>query len=148
MRSSDWSSDVCSSDLMSVEAKGHRLDQRRPIAGTCARDRGMRRLINRAWLIAIDPHARYPVARGTVGNPFTRGALGVARVLGVLIVLADEDHRQLPHRCKVQRFMECADVRSAITEVGARHARFAAQMRGPRSEERRVGKVSVRTCRS
>src|SRR3546814_7824096 len=102
MRISDWSSDVCSSDLltkaririgrlrrrvvglrdvlahvadqMSVEAKGHRLDQRRPIAGTCARDRGMRRLIDRAWLIAIDPHARYPVARGTVGNPFTRGA--------------------------------------------------------------------------
>src|SRR3546814_6026075 len=92
----------------------------------------MRRLIDRAWLIAIDPHARYPVARGTVGNPFTRGALGVARVLGVLIVLADEDHRQLPHRCKVQRFMECADVRSAITEVGDRHARFAAQLRGQR----------------
>src|SRR3546814_13163197 len=35
-------------DEMSVEAKGHRLDQRRPIAGTCARDRGLRRLLNRA----------------------------------------------------------------------------------------------------
>src|SRR3546814_19046601 len=88
-------------------------------------------------------HARYPVARGTVGNPFTRGALGVARVLGVLIVLADEDHRQLPHRCKVQRFMECADVRSAITEVGDRHARFAAQLRG----QRKTAEIGRASCR-
>src|SRR3546814_16519462 len=99
---------------MSVEAKGHRLDQRRPIAGTCARDRGMRRLIDRAWLIAIDPHARYPVARGTVGNPFTRGDIGVARLRGVLTVLAAEDHEQLPHPCTVNRFRQCSALTTAL----------------------------------
>src|SRR3546814_17422509 len=105
-----------------------------------------RRLIDRAWLIAIDPPARYPVARGTVGNPFTRGALGVARVLGVLIVLADEEHRPLPHRCRVQRIMKCAAVRSDLTEAGHRPASFGAELRRRRKPAeigRRAGRERV-----
>ena len=48
----------------------------------------------------------------------------------VLVVLADEDHRQLPHRSQVERFVEDALVGGAVAEEGDRHLVSPLQLGG------------------
>src|SRR3546814_16576435 len=115
MRISDWSSDVCSSDLIlldhhvDVEPQAFHISERHCRGSSQARrtqvGRALRRL--RAWkILRCGEDARlvsqYPVR-----------------------------DRRRPRRARVWR-----------------GRRAAAQLRDPRSPESRVGKESVRTCRS
>ena len=50
-------------------------------------------------------------------------------VFHVEIVLADEDHRQLPHRREVQRLVEGADIGGAVAEEADRHVAVALVLR-------------------
>src|SRR3546814_5345586 len=79
LRFSDWSSDVCASDLDAIDR---------------------RRLV-------------------------------VSCVLAKPIVLADEYHRQFPDRREIERLMERADIRRAITEIGNGDAPVPGQLRTP-----------------
>ena len=54
------------------------------------------------------------------------------RILHVEVVLAAEDHRQLPHRGEIQRLVEGADVGGAVAEEADRNVLVAAVLRAPR----------------
>src|SRR5579859_249009 len=72
-------------------------------------------------VISVHGHARHPVEgcpAGHVGIPrrVPEGDFG-----GVLIVLADEEHGQLPDGSQVQPFVEGSVVHGAVAEEGHRH---------------------------
>ena len=76
----------------------------------------------------------YPAARtemSSIGNALLR-----REALGVLVVLADVDRRQLPDRREVQRLVERALVRRAVAEERDRDLIGAELLRG----ERRAGR--------
>ena len=56
--------------------------------------------------------------------------VGGRRELGVAVVLAEEDDRQLPHRGEVHRLVERALGDGAVAEEGDRHAAVGPQLRG------------------
>ena len=60
-----------------------------------------------------------------------RGDIADRRVFHVEIVLADEDHRQLPHRGEIQRFVEGADIGGAVAEEADRNVLLALVLRAP-----------------
>ena len=68
--------------------------------------------------------------RSVIGQLLMRG-----RRLGVVVVLADEDRRQLPQLREVERLVERPDVRRAVAEVRDGDARLAAHL----ERERRAG---------
>src|SRR3546814_9027297 len=112
MRISDWSSDVCSSDL-----PGTRLDE-------------------------SELATRYGMSRTPVREAF--------KALAGMGLVEQRPHRgvvvALPSRKRMEEMFE------VMAEIEATCARLAAvRMTGPerrRSEERRVGKECVSTCRS
>src|SRR3546814_12658529 len=112
MRISDWSSDVCSSDL-SI-----------PLAQGLARDPRYSELICLADLALDAEQAMLHAARDVVP--------GVAE-----LVEAHRSGSPGPH-----------EVRDLTWEVGERGYRLLLGLRRHRSEERRVGKECVSTCRS
>src|SRR3546814_13495438 len=113
MRFSDWSSDVCSSDLVSNVTKPD---------GPPAPD-GDLRLSQRIGILRIAQHAN------GLFRPRDFGA--AARRIKVDLTKLLLDLRR------------CDALRLQLGRIQA-HAAFAAY---PRSEERRVGKECVRTCR-
>src|SRR3546814_8922840 len=118
MRISDWSSDVCSSDLMVlVEQLAQRLE-RRLMAGLEA-------VLVEAG-VAVD--------------------FGLAAVAAPQQVRLQADDRiTAAHRAALDRFQQ-AGPRPAVSEFEeSRDRRLEV---GDRSEERRVGKECVSTCRS
>ena len=60
-----------------------------------------------------------------------RGDVGDRRVFHVEIVLADEDHRQLPHRREIQRLVKRADIGGAVAEEADRDVLVAFVLRAP-----------------
>ncbi len=62
-----------------------------------------------------------------------RGDVGDRRIFHVEIVLADEDHRQLPHHGEVQRLVEGADIGGAVAEEADRDVLLALVLRAPGS---------------
>ena len=72
---------------------------------------------------------------------------GRGRELGVPVVLAEEDHRQLPHRGEVHRFVERARGDRAVAEERHRHAAVGSQLRrggGAHRDRQPGGDDSVR----
>src|SRR3546814_5660042 len=104
MRISDWSSDVCSSDLM-----------------VACRDQP-----------CADPSANY-----RSGEDFPSQVIG------------DPEQRHHSKNAQQRRYMDRDDEHQQRNDDGPGHAlpRMEAHRR-PRSEERRVGKACVSTCRS
>ncbi len=101
---------------------GHALDERRPVA--CPRPRiGIAGgAVDDVGVVAVDDDPIQPVRRRTVrGRMLHRGHAPDRRVLHVKVVLADEDHGQLPHRREVQRLVEGADIGGAVAEEADRH---------------------------
>ena len=93
----------------------------------------MRGAIDRVGVVAVDHDARQPVGRGAVGGRMLHGSdVADRRIFHVEIVLADEDHRQLPHRGEIQRLVEGADVGGAVAEEAHRNVLLALVLRAPR----------------
>ena len=113
-------------------AIGQALDQRRAAAGARLVEGLFRRAIDHVGVVAVDHDLLQPVGRGAVaGRARHRGDVGDRGVFHVEVVLADEDHRQLPHRGEVQRLVERADVGGAVAEEAHRHVVLLLVLRPP-----------------
>src|SRR3546814_17160699 len=119
MRISDWSSDVCSSDLLEQRGIG-RLPRRRS---------QVLRLDQRAEAVQRRWHGKVQAVEDFRELGRLRGGLLGGRVIGLEI--------------RIDRAGHCAH---AVELLGQRHLHVAAEA-APRSEERRGGKERVRTCR-
>src|SRR3546814_11812378 len=118
MRISDWSSDVCSSDLMGVAEPAHRED----------RSRRDQRQAASAAEVGVEPRDA-----PRVGGPLDGKGRAVEMLFGPSLAcdVADDHGTPVPGMAVV--------VVVAVEEQRAI---------GERSEERRVGKEWVSTCRS
>ena len=132
-------------------AVGDRLDERRAAAGTGPVDSLAGHRVDRLHVVAVDDEVLEPVARRAVGRrPLDRGDRSDRGVLHVLVVLADEDDRRLPHDRQVQRLVERADVRRPVAEEADRDlaaARGTARTR-PRRPRSADGRRRSRTTPS
>jgi hypothetical protein len=101
---------------MAAEPVRLALDQRRAAAAAGARDGGPRCGNHGGQIIAVDRHTWHRVRRCAVGHVRHGHRAGDVHRHPVLVVLADEDDRQLPDRRHVERFVEGTFVRRAVAE--------------------------------
>src|SRR3546814_18678989 len=133
MRISDWSSDVCSSDMI----KGLH-DDLYDAGFSMADEAGDGIIVNPVWedqlMVAVP--ARHPV--------LAYKRIPLEEVLRYPIVLGDPAACE-GHARQVDRILRRQEREPLIAQ---RVATFDVMMRLVRSEERRVGKEGVSTCRS
>ena len=92
----------------------------------------MRHTIDHVGIIAIDDDPFQPIGRRAVGGGMLDGGhFADRRVLHVEIVLADEDHRQLPDRREIQRLVERPDIGRAVAEEADGYIAGALVLRAP-----------------
>ena len=109
-------------EVVTVEPERDALEQRRAVTAPRALDRVAERREHRERVVAVDADAGHAVAGGAVGHVFDlHGVLG-RRHLRVLVVLADQHHREVPERGHVHRLVERAGVGRAVTEAHHRDA--------------------------
>src|SRR5690606_6540371 len=70
---------------------------------------------------SVDDDAGHGVGGCTIGDVPHCGGTGGRGRHAVAVVLAHENHRQLPDRCHVQRFVERALIVGSVTEEGDDH---------------------------
>ncbi len=102
-------------------APRQRLDQRRAVAGAGAGHGLAHGGMHLQHVVAVDAHAGNVVGRGPVGDLLHRRGLPVGGVERVLVVLAEEDHRQLPHRGDVEGLVEEPLVLGTVPEERDHH---------------------------
>ena len=118
-------------------AVGDRLDQRRTAAGTGPVDSLPGHRVHGLHVVAVDDEILEPISRCAVGRrALDRGDRSDRGVLHVLVVLADEDDRRLPHDRQVQRLVERPDVRRPVAEEADRDLAAPAVLRGPGRPDR------------
>src|SRR5580704_813513 len=93
------------SDVMPAVTIGIALQKCRSGSSTRSFHEPRRNFMNRAHVLAVHSHGLDAESSGTAENAARRG-LCVMRVLVVLIVFADVDHRQLPQLRQVHHFVE------------------------------------------
>ena len=117
---------------MAAVPVGQAFDQRGPLARARLVIGGLRGAIDHVGIVAVDHDALEPVGGGAVGGRLRhRGDVADRRVFHVEIVLADEDHRQLPHRGEIERLVEGADIGGAVAEEAGRDVLGALVLRAP-----------------
>jgi hypothetical protein len=127
---------------MAAVPVGDALDQR----GAAARARlGIGRgggAVDDVGVVAVEDDALEPVSRGAIGGGMLdRRHLADRRIFHIEIVLADEDHRQLPHCGEIQRLVEGADIGRAVAEEAYRHVAVALVLR---AQSRAAGNRQMR----
>ncbi len=114
---------------MAERAERDALEQHRPVAAAGVVDGLLGGEVRGDGVHAVDLDALHGVGRGAVDDRGVLGRVGVAGVLAVLVVLADEHDRQRPHRRQVERLVERADVGRPVAEVGDRDLAVALELR-------------------
>ena len=113
-------------------AVGERLDDRRAAAGASPVRRRGDGVPHGDDVVAVDQLGRDAVRGRAVGGRVGHGGhRRDRRVLHVEVVLADEQHRESPHRGEVERLVERADVGRPVAEEGDGDLLGAAQRRRP-----------------
>ena len=116
--------------------EGHALEQHRAVAPAGVVDRLAGGLVGGGRVHPVDLDALHRVRRGAVDHGGRLLGVGELGVLAVLVVLADEDDGQRPHRGHVERLVEGADVRRAVTEVADGDPAVALELRGQTEPDR------------
>jgi hypothetical protein len=91
---------------MCAGAVGATFDERRAFAATSTTDGCGCEFCDGQNIVAVDFESRHAVRRSTTAN--TGVATGITKryFRGVLVVFADEEHRQLPDGSHVEPFMK------------------------------------------
>ena len=116
---------------------GLRLDQRRPLAGTCAADRLARDPQRLQYVVSVRDHAGHRVGIRAHRDVLDRLVLVLAREFSVEVIFADVDGGEVPQRRKVERLVKRALVGRPVAEEGDGHGAGAAPLeleRGARGE--------------
>src|SRR5207253_7815073 len=111
-------------------------DECRPLAGPRARHRFAGGRVDRTDVTPVDMYSRHPVALGSLRDVVDSERALHREALGVLVVLADIDGRQLPYRGEVQRLMKRTLVDRAVAEERDRDLVGAELLGGERSARR------------
>src|SRR5579862_9892506 len=101
---------------MLIEAIGLGLNEAWPLALSRPLDRAPSSFEHRHEVLPVNNDPRDPVACGMLRDVGLPMALGHRSRERVAVVLTEENDRQLPYGGHVQRLVECALVRRAITE--------------------------------
>ena len=102
-------------------AVGAALEQRGPIAISGAVDGQAGCLVNGQDVVAVDVDSGHSVAVAPAGHAGVAGRVGKGHLGRELVVLAHEQHRQLPDAGHVEAFVEGAVVDGAVAEEGDGH---------------------------
>src|SRR6185312_11266699 len=79
-------------------------------------------------VLPVDAEGAHSVGGCTMGQVPNRLVLRLRRGLRPMVVLANEDDRQLPELSEVHRLVERPDVRRTVTEERERDARLLAHL--------------------
>ena len=93
-------------------------------------------------VVAVDGDVADPVAGGPALER-RRVLVGGGRELGVAVVLAEEDDRQLPHRGEVHRLVERALGHRAVAEEGHGDAAVGPQLGGASPRPTAIGRPAA-----
>src|SRR6266850_453908 len=123
-------------DRAAAHDQSDRLDERRALAGARALDRLGRRLRDRDDVGAVDGHAGDAVALRAVRQLLELRLAGERHVPGVLVVLDDVHHRQIPERRDAEALVERAGGRRAVAEDAGRDLALLFHLAGERDTAR------------
>src|SRR4029079_11521259 len=104
-------------EVVAAEAKRHTLEESGAITSARPGQRRGERIRHGQWVVAVDANTRHAVAGRPVGDVLELHRVHGWRHLRVLVVLAHEDHRQVPERCHVRRLVEGPGVCCAVAEA-------------------------------
>src|SRR5262249_51358009 len=103
------------------EAVRPQLEERGPRTRASAFDRLTGRLVHGEHVARVDGEPGKAVALGAQRDLGNAGRIGGGRRLGIAVVLADVDDRQLPDRSKVEALVKHALVGRSVAEEGDGH---------------------------
>ena len=127
--------DLRIADVVADEPERLREQEHRPRALPGVRERPLRRRVDGLDVLPVDRHRAHPEGDGALREVRDGQLLVRGRRLRIVVVLADEERRQLPQLGEVERLVERPDVRRAVAEVRDGHARLASHLEC----ERRAG---------
>ena len=122
---------------MIVVPVGAALDEGRALPGPRPGDRRRHRLVHGDGILSVHQHSRNVVGCRTVGDVFHSDHLFETAGYGVLVVLTEKHHRQLPNGRQVDGLVERAFVAGPVAEEGHRHPVVALQPAAQGSAHRR-----------
>ena len=108
-------------DIVAAQAVREALDDGRALAVVRSRDGAATGFQHGQRVVAVDDlrcNAVWPAVRGHMAHDRMRRH---RRELGVAVVLAHQDHRQLPQRRHVETFVEGTGIGGAIAEINRDH---------------------------
>ena len=123
-------------DGVALHAQRQALDQRRAAALARLLDRAPRLAVDGEHVGAVDDDALEAVGLGAVGEVLDRVLEVGRRRVRPLVVVADEDDRQLAHAGEVHRLVRVAARRGALAEPADRDAALLADPEGERAADR------------
>ena len=101
------------------------LQEVRSVARTRMLDGAPGGFVDRQHVVAVHDFGRHVVGRAAVGHVGAGHLQGDRRRVGVLVVVADEHHRQLLHGGEVHALVPVAAAGRAFAEIGKDHAVLA-----------------------
>src|SRR5439155_17987586 len=97
---------------------GPALDQRWPLASPGACHGLGHHFVHGDYVLTVDQHTRNVIGCGPVSNILGRNHDLEAAGHGVLVVFTEEDDRELPDCCQVERFVEGASIACTVAKEG------------------------------
>src|SRR5688500_10917216 len=115
---------------MTVETECHCLNQCRTPTGSRAVNGLLRSRVHRRRIVAVDVDTRHRISRGALGNLIYRGPVFVPGMLGVTVVLTDENDRQLPDGREIKGLVEGSDIGRSVAKIGYGNSAVSPYLRG------------------